>query len=55
MGIRYQGDRMTPDVERPPRSRGRQSGGAELFFVDVFDASRRPVSALETARNRDVG
>jgi hypothetical protein len=39
----------------PFKSAFAQSGGAELFFVDVFDASRRPVSALETARNRDVG
>lgn len=39
----------------PFKSAFAQSGGAELFFVDVFDASRRPVSALEAARNRDVG
>lgn len=28
-------------------------GRGRLFFVDVFDATRRPVSALETARNRE--
>lgn len=31
-----------------------QVGGGQLFYVDVFDASRKPVSALETARNREV-
>ncbi len=27
--------------------------GGELHYIDTFDASRRPVSALETARSRD--
>ena len=33
----------------------REVAGAELHYVDTFDASRRPVSALETARNREEG
>ncbi len=38
----------------PFKSAFKQAGSSELFFVDVFDAGRRPVSALETARNRGV-
>ncbi|SFL45835.1 DEAD/DEAH box helicase [Methylobacterium pseudosasicola] len=33
---------------------GRDVGGGELHYVDTFDASRRPVSALDTARARDT-
>ncbi len=35
--------------ERPQGGRAR-----ELHYVDTFDASRRPVSALETARSREA-
>lgn len=30
-----------------------QAESGRLFFIDAFDATRRPVSALETSRNRE--
>lgn len=32
----------------------KEVGARELHYVDTFDASRRPVSALETARSREA-
>ena len=38
----------------PFRSARRDAGSSAFFFVDMFDASRRPVSALEVSRNREA-
>lgn len=40
-------------ISEPFASIDKEVGTAPIYFVDVFDASRRPVSALEIARNRD--
>lgn len=47
-------DRTATTVE-PFTSAIRHVGGRPLHYVDVFDAGRRPVSALETARSRGLG
>ncbi|MBK3396321.1 DEAD/DEAH box helicase [Methylobacterium ajmalii] len=48
--------RVDPSVRRgePFASVARDADGSPVFYVDTFDAGRRPVSALETARSRDA-